>query len=129
MSETTLTVLGSVAVMKPGSVGQAGKGIYVKLIDENGKSLGPNQPGELCFKTNLMMKGFINDQQATNETIDKDGWLHSGDIAYYDEDKFFYIVDRLKELIKYKAYQVPPAGLWKFEAQKFVDFRKISFRD
>lgn len=57
------------------------------------------------------MKGYINDSKATRETIDADGWLHSGDIAYYDDDKQFFIVDRLKELIKYKAYQVPPAEI------------------
>lgn len=57
------------------------------------------------------MKGYINDSAATNNTIDKDGWLHSGDIGYYDEDKQFYIVDRLKELIKYNANQVPPAEI------------------
>lgn len=82
-----------------------------KVIDENGKSLGPNQRGELCFKGNRIMKGYANDTEATKNTIDKDGWLHSGDIAYYDEDKQFYIVDRLKELIKYNANQVAPAEI------------------
>lgn len=85
--------------------------MYSKVIDENGKSLGPNQRGELCFKGDRIMKGYVNDSAATENTIDKDGWLHSGDIAYYDEDKQFYIVDRLKELIKYNANQVPPAEI------------------
>ena len=57
------------------------------------------------------MKGYAGDEQATSATIDEDGWLHTGDIGYYDEDGFFYIVDRLKELIKYKSFQVPPAEL------------------
>lgn len=52
------------------------------------------------------MKGYLNDTEATKNTIDETGWLHSGDIGYYDEDKQFFIVDRLKELIKYNAYQV-----------------------
>ena len=56
------------------------------------------------------MKGYLNDPKSTQETI-KDGWLYSGDIAYYDDLNRFYIVDRLKELIKVKAFQVPPAEL------------------
>ena len=54
------------------------------------------------------MKGYLNDPKSTDQTA-KDGWLYSGDIAYYDELGRFYIVDRLKELIKVKAFQVPPA--------------------
>lgn len=111
MSETTLGVLQTKAIIKPGSVGEPAQGTYAKIIDETGKSLGPNQRGELCFKGDLIMKGYINDETSTKDTIDKDGWLHTGDIAYYDEDKQFYIVDRLKELIKYKAFQVPPAEI------------------
>ena len=56
------------------------------------------------------MKGYLENQKATDETI-KSGWLHSGDIAYYDEMERFFIVDRLKELIKVKGFQVPPAEL------------------
>ena len=57
-----------------------------------------------------VMKGYLGNEKATQETV-KDGWLHSGDIAYYDEDGRFYIVDRLKELIKVKGFQVAPAEL------------------
>jgi 4-coumarate--CoA ligase len=111
MSETTFGVIGSIDTIKPGSIGEAVKGIYVKVIDENGKSLGPNKPGELCFKGSRIMKGYIGNEEASKEAIDENGWLHSGDVGYYDEDKQFYIVDRLKELIKYKAFQVPPAEI------------------
>ena len=52
------------------------------------------------------MKGYFRNEAATANTIDKDGWLHTGDIAYYDKDGYFYVVDRLKELIKYKGHQV-----------------------
>ena len=109
MSESTLGTLTAQDIVKPGSVGSPIKGIYAKVIDESGNALGPNQNGELCFKGKRIMKGYINNSEATRETIDTDGWLHSGDIGYYDDEFQFYIVDRLKELIKYKAFQVAPA--------------------
>lgn len=125
MSETTYGVIGAIQMIKPGSVGATYKGVYTKVVDENGKSLGPNQPGELCFKGLRIMKGYVNDPKATSEAFDKDGWLHSGDIGYYDDDKQFFIVDRLKELIKYKAYQVPPAGLLQLKSLNFDDLTKF----
>ncbi|XP_062557091.1 uncharacterized protein LOC134221931 isoform X2 [Armigeres subalbatus] len=113
MSETTLaTLVQSGEGHKSGSVGIVQVGTLAKVIDPNtGRALGPNQQGELCFKGSQIMKGYIGNEVATRDTIDKDGWLHTGDIGYYDEDYEFFIVDRLKELIKYKAYQVPPAEL------------------
>lgn len=57
------------------------------------------------------MKGYLNNPKATDETIKPGNWLHSGDIAYYDDTFRFYIVDRLKELIKVKGFQVAPAEL------------------
>ncbi|OAD56938.1 Luciferin 4-monooxygenase [Eufriesea mexicana] len=114
LTETTLAVINSPDNnTKYKSVGTLVPGISVIPIneDESSKPLGPNNIGQLCFKGNLIMKGYCNNEQATAATIDKDGWLHSGDVGYYDEQGYFYIVDRLKELIKYKGFQVPPAEL------------------
>lgn len=113
MSEMTLSVLAqTLEHNKPGSVGILRAGTWGKIIDlETGKSLGPNQRGEMCFKGNIIMKGYVNNTEATKNTIDVDGWLHTGDIGYYDEDHEWFIVDRIKELIKYKGYQVPPAEI------------------
>ncbi|GAB0097778.1 luciferin 4-monooxygenase [Sergentomyia squamirostris] len=112
MSEMTLSTLLQTDVRKPGSVGNLRPGMYGKVIDpETKKILGPNQPGELCFKGSQNMKGYIGNDAATRDTIDSEGWLHTGDIGYFDEDEQYFIVDRLKELIKYKGYQVPPAEI------------------
>ncbi len=105
-------VLSSKGITIPGSVGEVNTGVSAKVIDENGNTLGPNQKGELCFKGSLMMMGYINDESSTRATIDEQGWLHSGDIGYFDENLQFYVVDRIKELIKWKGFQVPPAGLF-----------------
>jgi len=69
------------------------------------------EPGELLIRGPQVMKGYLNNPDATAATIDENGWLHTGDIARVDEDERFWIVDRLKELIKYKGYQVAPAEL------------------
>ena len=85
---------------------------YSKIIDtESGKELGINEQGEVLIKGPHVMKGYLNNEEATKHCIDGDGWFHTGDIGYADEDGYFFIVDRVKELIKYKAYQVAPAEL------------------
>jgi acyl-CoA synthetase (AMP-forming)/AMP-acid ligase II len=72
---------------------------------------GLSEPGELCFKGPNVMLGYLNNDEATAATIDRAGFLHTGDLARVDADGCVYIVDRLKELIKYKGYQVAPAEL------------------
>lgn len=95
-----------------GSVGVLYKGVYGRVIDiETGKCLGARQEGELHFKGPNTMKGYIGNKQATSATIDADGWLHTGDIGYFDENCEWYVTDRIKELIKYKGFQVPPAEI------------------
>lgn len=83
----------------------------VEVSDPTFKGIGPNISGELLVRGPHVMKGYHNNPKATAETITSDGWLRTGDIGHYDENKYFYITDRLKELIKVKGFQVAPAEL------------------
>lgn len=96
----------------PESVGIALPCVSWKIVDlDSGEALPPGERGELCVRTPSMMTGYLNRDEATADTIDADGWLHTGDIGYADEHGRCFLVDRLKELIKYKGYQVAPAEL------------------
>jgi acyl-CoA synthetase (AMP-forming)/AMP-acid ligase II len=97
---------------KLGSIGACIPNTECIVVEiETGAELGANQPGELWVRGPQVMKGYLNRPEATAQTITPDGWLRTGDIGYADEDGDFYLIDRLKELIKYKAYQVAPAEL------------------
>ncbi|MFN3164453.1 MAG: AMP-binding protein [Pseudohongiellaceae bacterium] len=97
---------------KQGSVGPVLPNTESRVIDtETGAELGINEKGEVMVRGPHVMVGYLNNKEATDQCIDSNGWFHTGDIGYADEDGYFYIVDRVKELIKYKGYQVPPAEL------------------
>jgi acyl-CoA synthetase (AMP-forming)/AMP-acid ligase II len=76
-----------------------------------GADLHYDQEGELLLRGPQVMKGYLNEEEATKKTIRADGWLHTGDIGYFDGEGWLYLKDRMKELIKYKGFQVPPADL------------------
>lgn len=98
--------------VKFGSVGVPAPNTECKIVDlETGTAVGPRKEGEVCVRGPQIMKGYLNRPEATAATVDAEGWLHTGDIGYADEDGHFFIVDRAKELIKYKGFQVPPAEL------------------
>ena len=95
-----------------GSVGPLLPNTEARLVDpESGEDVAEGEQGELWIRGPQMMRGYLEKPEATAETITEDGWLRTGDIARIDADGNAYIVDRLKELIKYKGYQVPPAEL------------------
>lgn len=98
--------------VKLGSIGVLLPNHELKLVDvQTGQPVGAGKEGEIWVRGPNVMKGYLNNPQATAETIDKDGFLHTGDVAVMDEDGHFFIVDRVKELIKFKGYQVAPAEL------------------
>jgi acyl-CoA synthetase (AMP-forming)/AMP-acid ligase II len=97
---------------RPGTVGLLVANTECKIVDPaTGRPLGPNEDGELWMRGPQVMKGYLKNPGATAAVIDADGFFHSGDIGHVDEDGYFRIVDRLKELIKYKGLQVAPAEL------------------
>src|SRR6266496_438639 len=97
---------------KPGTVGELLPNTECRIVDAGtGTEVGPDEDGELLIRGPQVMRGYLNNPEATAATLDGDGWLHTGDIGHVDSDGYFTIVDRLKELIKYKGFQVPPAEL------------------
>jgi acyl-CoA synthetase (AMP-forming)/AMP-acid ligase II len=97
---------------KPGSVGVCVPNTESKIVDvETGAELDAGREGEICVRGPQVMKGYLNRPEETARTVDAEGWLHTGDIGYADREGHFFIVDRAKELIKYKGFQVAPAEL------------------
>ncbi|RKP08854.1 hypothetical protein THASP1DRAFT_15061 [Thamnocephalis sphaerospora] len=94
-----------------GSSGQLLPNITAKVIDEEGNEVAPGEAGEMCVRGPNIMKGYLNKPEETAAMIDADGYLHTGDVVRVDENGHFFVVDRIKELIKYKGFQVAPAEL------------------
>jgi acyl-CoA synthetase (AMP-forming)/AMP-acid ligase II len=97
---------------KPGTIGSLIGNAEARVVStETGADVAPGERGEIWVRGPFVMKGYFEDPDATAHTIDRDGWLHTGDIGYVDGDGDFWVVDRVKELIKYKGLQVAPAEL------------------
>ncbi|KAJ2500980.1 hypothetical protein GGH96_002297 [Coemansia sp. RSA 1972] len=93
------------------SVGILLPSCQAKVVDGEGRALGPNAHGELCFRGPNVMPAYYNNPLATRDIFDSAGFLHTGDIGYVDAAGFFYISDRKKEIIKYKGFQIAPSEL------------------
>jgi acyl-CoA synthetase (AMP-forming)/AMP-acid ligase II len=100
------------APMKPGSIGLVVPNTEVRLVAVDGEGdVARGQEGELWIRGPQIMKGYLNRPEESAAAIDAEGWYHTGDVGYVDEAGWFFIVDRTKELIKYKGMQVAPAEL------------------
>jgi acyl-CoA synthetase (AMP-forming)/AMP-acid ligase II len=100
------------ATIRPGSIGTPVANTECRVVDPStGADATPGVDGEIWIRGPQVMLGYLNQPDATRATIDDEGWLHTGDIGHADADGHFFIVDRLKELIKYKGMQIPPAEL------------------
>ncbi|GKV10607.1 hypothetical protein SLEP1_g21950 [Rubroshorea leprosula] len=97
---------------KYSSVGLLAPNMQAKVVDWNtGFFLPPCSSGELWLRGPGVMQGYFKNSEATTMTVDKDGWLHTGDIVCFDKDGYMHISDRMKEIIKYKGFQIAPADL------------------
>ena len=111
-SPTTHFVTEDLAGQAPGSIGTLVPNTECRIVDvATGEDAPSGEPGEVCIRGPQVMKGYLNNPEATALTIDRDGWLHTGDLARVEENGSLRIVDRIKELIKYKGYQIAPAEL------------------
>ncbi|WP_318213321.1 4-coumarate--CoA ligase family protein [Streptomyces sp. SCL15-6] len=110
---THVVPLDAMADAPPGTVGKliAGTEMRIVSLDDPDKDLGTGESGEILIRGPQVMKGYLGRPDATAAMIDRDGWLHTGDVGHVDADGWLFVVDRVKELIKYKGFQVAPAEL------------------
>lgn len=112
MTETLCTHMTPVGHEKLGWCGKVMAHVRSKVVDlDTGMTLPPGEKGELCIDAPGMMTSYHNNPEATRDAFDSEGWFKTGDVAIYDEEGFFSIVDRMKELIKVKGVQVSPSEL------------------
>ncbi|GAA4808457.1 4-coumarate--CoA ligase family protein [Streptomyces ziwulingensis] len=110
---THVVPMDATADAPPGTVGKLIAGTEMRLVslDDPGTDLGPGESGEILIRGPQIMKGYLGRPDATAAMIDPEGWLHTGDVGHVDADGWLFVVDRVKELIKYKGFQVAPAEL------------------
>ncbi|MFH0788662.1 MAG: AMP-binding protein [Pseudomonadota bacterium] len=109
---TEVSCVGTTSPYTETRIGSCGKGMddaRIKIVDEKGTALPPGQQGELCVTGTCVTSGYLNKPEATREVFDPEGWFHSGDIAYMDQDGFAYIVDRKKDMINVGGEKVFPS--------------------
>uniref|UniRef100_A0A1L8DYR9 Putative acyl-coa synthetase n=1 Tax=Nyssomyia neivai TaxID=330878 RepID=A0A1L8DYR9_9DIPT len=92
-------------------VGKLAPDVQMKIVNINNENLGPGEKGEICFKSRFRFLGYTRNAKATAEMIDKDGWVHTGDIGFVDNDGDLHIADRMKEILKYSNHHISPSEI------------------
>ncbi|GAB0092212.1 4-coumarate--CoA ligase 1 [Sergentomyia squamirostris] len=93
------------------SVGKLGPGFQAKIVNDNNMSLTVGEVGEVCFKSLFRFLGYYGNDKATEEIIDEDGWIHSGDIGRIDKDGCLHVIDRKKDILKYYGHHISPSEI------------------
>ena len=97
----------------------------LRVVDENGNNLGPNQPGELYVKQPILLLGYLKDPEKTKKLVDEDGWVHTGDMVSYNENGEYIFHDRMSEIIKFRGILVSPNEL-RFHLLKQPDILEVA---
>jgi len=134
LTETSpyVTVLGSkFATSKIGSAGQNLMFTTVRIVDGKDQSLPAGERGEICVKGPNVMKGYWNRPEATTEAIDQNGWFHTGDVGYFDDDNFLFICDRIKDMVISGGENIYPAEVESvlFEHRAIAEVAAIGLPD
>jgi acyl-CoA synthetase (AMP-forming)/AMP-acid ligase II len=109
---TEVSCVGATSPYTETRIGSCGRGMadaQMKVVDPSGQTLSPGEQGELCVRGTCVTRGYLNKPEATRQVFDAEGWFHSGDIAYMDEEGYAYIVDRLKDMINVGGEKVFPS--------------------
>ena len=101
------------AIRKAGSIGRPNFFVDAQIVDDQNRFLGPDEPGELVLKGPSYCSGYFNNPQATNQAVDENGFFHTGDVAQYDNEGYFYIVDRKKDMFISGGENIYPAEIEK----------------
>ncbi|GAA6138447.1 long-chain fatty acid--CoA ligase [Arenicella sp. 4NH20-0111] len=119
------------SISKLGSAGQAPMHTYVRVVNDDNKPVAANERGEICIMGANVMKGYWNRPEATASAIDDEGWFHSGDVGYLDDDGFLYICDRLKDMVISGGENVYPAEVESvlFKHEKIAEVAVIGLED
>lgn len=111
MSEVAGMLASNVIPTRSGSVGLLISGMRMRVLDDENGLCGPNEDGEISIWIDPPFQGYWNNEEATAAMIDDDGWLRSGDVGHFDDDGYLYLVDRKKDMMKYRNYQISPSEL------------------
>lgn len=94
---------------KVGAVGKLASRTTIKIVNSDGNRCGPGVNGEICFWSHYPFLGYYGNAEATTHVYDKEGWLKSGDIGHFDHEGYLYVVDRIKDILKYRGNQITPS--------------------
>jgi len=93
---------------KEGSIGKPGFGVEMKVVNEKGEEVPRGIEGEILLRSSTIFKGYWNNKEATAQVLKEEGWFHTGDLGYWDEEGFFFITDRKKDIIISHGYNISP---------------------